>query len=273
MAQICADSLDMPIGNIRVFHGDTDYMPRSVGTFGSRGTVMAGNAILLACNSIKDRILDVAAGYLDTETSSLEFRRGAVYRTEQPDEEAALGLADVIRLAESGEDPAGLDVTEYFRMGERTYSYGAHGAHVAVDPETGKLEVLRYVVVEDVGRCVNPLTMHGQSIGGAAQGIGGTILEELVYDDDGQLLTGTFMDYLLPTSRDIPNIESVILEEAPSPLNPLGVKGAGEGSILATGATLANAVSNALKPFQVNVTQLPLSPSHIRDLIRNTPTP
>ena len=247
-------------------------MPRSVGTFGSRGTVMAGNAILLACNSLKDRILDVAGGYLDTETSNLEYHRGAVYRTGQPEEEPALGLADVIRLAESGEDAAGLDVTEYFRMGDRTYSYGAHGAHVAVDPETGKLDILRYVVVEDVGRCVNPLSMHGQSIGGAAQGIGGTILEELVYDEDGQLLTGTFMDYLLPTSRDIPNIESVILEEAPSPLNPLGVKGAGEGSILATGATLANAVSNALQSFQVNVTQLPLSPSRIRDLIRNATT-
>ncbi len=273
MAQICADSLDMPIESIHVFHGDTDYMPRSVGTFGSRGTVMAGNAIFLACNSLKDRILDVAAGYLDTETSNLEYRRGAVYRTGQPGEEAALDLADVIRLAESGQGAAGLDVTEYFRMGERTYSYGAHGAHVAVDPETGKLEVLRYIVVEDVGRCVNPLTMHGQSIGGAAQGIGGTILEELVYDDDGQLLTGTFMDYLLPTSRDIPNIKSVILEEAPSPLNPLGVKGAGEGSILATGATLANAVSHALETFQVNVTQLPLSPNRIRDLIRNNQAP
>ncbi len=275
MAQICADALELPMESIHVFHGDTDYMPRSVGTFGSRGTVMAGNAIVLACNSLKERILDVAAGYLDAETSDLEFRRGAVYRTGQPEEGPGLTLAEVVRLAESGQADNGtdrLDVTEYFRMGDRTYSYGAHGAHVAVDPETGKIEVLRYVVVEDVGRCVNPLAMHGQSIGGAAQGIGGTILEELVYDEDGQLLTGTFMDYLLPTSRDIPHIESIILEEAPSPLNPLGVKGAGEGSILATGAALANAVSNALKPFNINITQLPLSPSRIRDLIRNSPT-
>ena len=276
MAQICADNLDLSIESIQVFHGDTDYLPRSIGTFGSRGTVMAGNAILLACNSLKDRILDVAAGYLDTESSSLEFRSGAVYRLGQTGEEPALALAEVVRLAQSGQSEdgtAGLDVTEYFRMGDRTYSYGAHGAHVAVDPETGKLDILKYVVVEDVGRCINPLTMHGQSIGGAAQGIGGTILEELVYDEDGQLLTGTLMDYLLPTSRDIPNIESVILEEAPSPLNPLGVKGAGEGSILATGAALSNAVSHALRSFQVNVTQLPLSPNRIRDLIRNTPPP
>ena len=119
--------------------------------------------------------------------------------------------------------------------------------------------------MEDVGRCINPLTMHGQSVGGIAQGIGGTVLEELVYDEDGQLLSGTLMDYLLPTSRDIPNIECIILEEAPSPLNPLGVKGAGEGAIMATGAALANAVANALG---VDVTELPLSPNRIRELIR-----
>ena len=116
-------------------------------------------------------------------------------------------------------------------------------------------------MVEDVGRCINPLTMHGQAVGGAAQGIGGTIPEELVYSEDGQLLAGTLMDYLLPTSTDIPHIESVILEEAPSPLNPLGVKGAGEGAILATGATLANAVANALG---FPLTDLPLSPDRVR---------
>jgi len=114
------------------------------------------------------------------------------------------------------------------------------------------------------------LLTHGQSVGGAAQGIGGTILEELVYDSGGQLLAGTFMDYLLPTSRDIPPIDSIILEEAPSPLNPLGAKGAGEGAILATGATLANAVSDALADFGVNVTELPLSPDNIKRWIRES---
>ena len=157
-----------------------------------------------------------------------------------------------------------LDATEYFRIEEWTYSYGSHAAHVAVDAETGKMEVLRYVVVEDVGRCINPLTMHGQSVGGAAQGIGGAMLEELVYDAGGQLLSGSLMDYLLPTSQDIPNIETVITEEAPSPLNPLGVKGAGEGAILATGAALGNAVANALSSFGVQVNTMPLSPDNIR---------
>ena len=128
------------------------------------------------------------------------------------------------------------------------------------EPETGKLEILRYTAVEDVGRCINPLPMHGQSVEGIAQGMGGTILEELVYDEDGQLLTGTLMECLLPTSRDGPHIESIILEEAPSPLNPLGVKGAGEGAILATGAALANADANALTSLEVEVTELPFQP-------------
>ena len=268
MAQICADSLGMPMDAIQILHGSTDYLPRSVGTFGSRGTVMAGNAIVLACRSLRDRILDIGAGYLDTEPANLEFRDGGVYRKGVEGEGVALSLAEVVRLAQTEDgdgETVGLEVTEYFRMEDRTYSYGTHAAHVSVDPETGKLEILRYLAVEDVGRCINPLTMHGQSVGGIAQGIGGTVLEELVYDEDGQLLSGTLMDYLLPTSRDIPNIECIILEEAPSPLNPLGVKGAGEGAIMATGAALANAVANALG---VDVTELPLSPNRIRELIR-----
>jgi carbon-monoxide dehydrogenase large subunit len=265
MAQICADSLGVPIESITVFHGSTDYLPESVGTFGSRATVMAGNAIHLAGQTLRGKILDVAAGYLDTDAANLELRGGRVYRTDAKDGAPLLDLEDVVRLAETGsrfdvKEP-GLEATEYFRIEDWTYSYGTHVAHVTVDAETGKLDILRYVVVEDVGRCVNPLTMHGQSVGGAAQGIGGTILEELVYGEDGQLLAGSLMDYLLPTSRDIPNIESVILEESPSPLNPLGVKGAGEGAILATGAALANAVASALG---VQMTELPLSPNNIR---------
>ena len=263
MAQICADSLGVPMEIIQVFHGRTDYLPRSIGTFGSRGTVMAGNAIYLACQTLRARILDIAAGYLDTESANLELLSGNVLRVDG--DGPSLGLAEIARLAKTGagyDDSEGLEATEYFNVEDWTYSYGTHAAHVAVDPETGKIDILRYVMVEDVGRCINPLTMHGQAVGGAAQGIGGTILEELVYSEDGQLLAGTLMDYLLPTSTDIPQIESVILEEAPSPLNPLGVKGAGEGAILATGATLANAVANALG---VPVKDLPLSPNRVRE--------
>ena len=268
MAQICADSLSVPIEDINIFHGNTDYLPASIGTFGSRASVMAGSAIHLSCQTLRARILALAASYLDTDPEALDLRRGVVAFRDDAGEQSTLTLQQVAALAESQrrfDDPeTALDATEYFRIEEWTYSYGSHAAHVAVDAETGKMEVLRYVVVEDVGRCINPLTMHGQSVGGAAQGIGGAMLEELVYDAGGQLLSGSLMDYLLPTSQDIPNIETVITEDAPSPLNPLGVKGAGEGAILATGAALGNAVANALAPFGVQVNTMPLSPDNIR---------
>ena len=286
LAQICADSLSVPFEDVRIFHGSTDYIPASIGTFGSRASVMAGSAIHLSCQTLRARILSLAASYLDTAPEALDLRHSVVTLRDDPGSGRELTLRHVAELAEtqrrfdsprlhSNPPPEGegvmaagegnsLDVTEYFRIEEWTYSYGSHAAHVAVDPETGKLEVLRYVVVEDVGRCINPLTMHGQSVGGAAQGIGGTLLEELVYDGSGQLLSGTLMDYLLPTSTDIPNIETVITEDAPSPLNPLGVKGAGEGAILATGAALGNAVAHALAPLGIRVNSLPLSPVNIR---------
>src|SRR5919109_999855 len=251
MAQICADSLGVPIESITVFHGSTDLMPFGVGTFASRGTVMAGNAIHLACQKLRDKILVIASRYLGIDATHLEFRDGQISRR---------GSAEVPR--------PGLEATAYFKSDQLTYSYGTHAAHVAVDPETGKIEVLRYVVVEDVGRCINPLLVHGQAVGGAVQGIGATLLEELVYGENGQLLSGTFMDYLLPTSTDAPPIDSVILEAAPSPLNPLGVKGAGEGGIVATGAALANAVAHALAPLGIQVQELPLSPNRIRAWIR-----
>lgn len=283
LAQICADSLNVPIEDVTIFHGSTDYIPASIGTFGSRASVMAGSAIHLSCQTLRARILSLAASYLDTAPEALDLRHGVVAFRDASAGRSTLTLEQVAALAESqrrfdsprnsplpegdgnwegGGNP--LDATEYFRIEEWTYSYGSHAAHVAVDAETGKMEVLRYVVVEDVGRCINPLTMHGQSVGGAAQGIGGAMLEELVYDAGGQLLSGSLMDYLLPTSRDIPNIETVITEDAPSPLNPLGVKGAGEGAILATGAALGNAVANALSSFGAQVNTMPLSPDNIR---------
>ena len=270
MAQICADGLSVPIESIEVYHGNTDYMPRGVGTFASRVTVMTGNAIHLACQELRGKVLDIAASYLDTEATGLELENGKVYRKGAHEDGPLLGLDDIVSLAaptspDSTEGP-GLDATAYFESDLMTFGYGSHIAHVAVDPETGKLDILRYVMVDDIGRCINPLLAHGQLVGAAAQGIGGTILEEMVYDDNGQLLSGTLMDYLLPTSRDVPNIESIILEEAPSPLNPLGVKGAGESGIVATGAALANAVANALG---VEIRTLPLSPNKIKEWIDN----
>ncbi|MBI3328637.1 MAG: molybdopterin-dependent oxidoreductase, partial [Nitrospinae bacterium] len=277
MAQICADSLGVPFESISVLHGSTDLMPSGGGTFASRGTVMAGNAVHLACQDLQGKILVIAGRHLGLQPTDLALRSGRIYRKEAEAAGPLLGLDDIVRLVEQTQhdtaEAAGLEATAYFRSVQLTYTYGTHAAHVAVDPETGKLEILRYVVVEDVGRCINPLLVHGQAVGGAAQGIGATILEELVYDDNGQLLAGSFMDYLLPTSHDVPPIDSIVLEDAPSPLNPLGVKGAGEGGIVATGAALANAVAHALAPLGVQVRELPLSPNKIREWIRGTFNP
>ena len=274
MAQICSDYLGVPMESISVRHGSTDLMPYGVGTFGSRGTVMAGSAVLLASQKLRDKILSIASRYLDVNADRLSFHDGALYR--QGETAPRLSLDELVNLAKPDSpynpgDP-GLEATDYFKCTDLTYAYGVHATHIAVDPETGKIDILRYVVVEDVGQVINPLIVSGQAIGSAVQGIGGTILEELVYDENGQFISGSLMDYALPTSRDVPTIEDITLDTGPSSLNPLGAKGAGEGGIVATGAALANAVSHALAPQGVQVQELPLSPNQIRTWLRSEAT-
>jgi CO/xanthine dehydrogenase Mo-binding subunit len=166
----------------------------------------------------------------------------------------------------------GLDETEYLDVPSATWAHAAHAAVVAVDPGTGGVEILRYVVVHDCGTILNPLILDGQIHGGVAAGIGGAMLEQLVYDDDGQLITTNFMDYLLPTLEDIPTIE-VVHTETPSPLNPLGVKGAGEGGTVAPPAVLAAAVEDALAPFGARITRTPLSPRTVLAALRDAAAP
>ena len=270
MAQICADGLGVPIEWITVFHGSTDLMPWGGGTYSSRGTVMAGSAVHLTAEALKGRLLQVASQRLETDPAGLEFHGGKVHAagTDQP----LLGLGELLEMTRPGKvaggEAPGLEATEYFHTDKLTYTYGGHLVHLTVDPETGMVEILRYLVLEDVGRAVNPLLVHGQALGAAAQGIGGTMLEELVYNEDGQLLTTTLLDYPLPSSMEIPPVESIITEYSPSPLNPLGVKGAGEGGIVACGAALANAVSHALSSFGIQIKDLPLTPDRLRRLIR-----
>ena len=270
LAQICADALGVPMESIRVLHGSTDLMPTGGGTYASRATVMGGNAVHLTSQNLKRKVLSIAGAHLGIAETNLEMQDGRIYRkgaTEQP----LLDLSDLVELAQEGDrgtGEPGIEETAYFECDDYVYPYGTHVAHVAVDPETGKVDIIRYVAAVDVGRCINPLLVKGQTVGAIAQGIGGTILENLAYDENGQLLATTFMDYLLPTSTDIPPIDSIILEEAPSPRNPLGVKGAGEVGIVATGAVLANAVSNALNSLGVEVRELPLSPNRVRELVR-----
>ena len=165
-------------------------------------------------------------------------------------------------------DLAGLTAEGAFLNKKHTYSFGAHAAHVTVDPKLGQVQIVDYVVVQDVGRAINPLTLHGQIIGSLVQGLGGAMLEHLQYDEQGQFLTGSLADYLLPTATDFPNLRSFVTDNHPSPINPLGAKGAGEGGIVAAGGVMANAVANALSSFGVEPRRLPLTPSYIWELVQ-----
>ncbi len=273
MAQICADGLGVPMEYVSVYHGNTDQMPFGGGTYASRGTTLAGNAVFGAAQRLQEKILRIGAGYLDVDPGELEFSTGRIYRKGALESGPLLDLGQALELANPvsryNQGEMGLESTYYFQSARECYPCGAHAVHLAVDPDTGKIEILKYVIAEDVGRVINPLLLQGQVVGAAAQGVGATILEELVYDSDGQPLAGTFLDYLLPTSMDVPNFETAVLDLAPSPLNPLGVKGAGEIGIVATGAALANAVSQALSPLGVQVRDLPLSPDRLVKLIRD----
>ena len=273
-AQICADGLGVPLESITVYHGSTDLTSFGGGTYASRGTTLAGNAVYGAAQRLRERVLAVAAGFLDVDPSELTLTGGLVHRADDTGglwhhSDAARGAA-VGCAGQPGTTWARrvLEASHYFQSPQELYPCGAHAVHVAVDAETGEIDILRYVIAEDVGHVINPLLLQGQITGAAAQGVGATILEELVYDDQGQMLAGTFMDYLLPTATDIPDFETKVLDLDPSPLNPLGVKGGGEIGIVATGAALSNAVSSALAPLGVQVRDLPLSPDRIRRMVR-----
>ena len=252
--QIAADALDLPMDGIAgVFHGSTDYLSEGFGSYSSRSVVMGGSAVVDAAGKLKEGIRTAAAKRFGCAESDVLLDHGAV----RGPGGKSMGLGEL----------AGLSVDGTFASNKRTYSYGAHAAHVAVDPKTGQVDVLDYVAVEDVGRIINPKTLHGQCVGAVVQGLGGALLEHLVYDEDGQLLTGSLMDYLMPTASDFPSIRAVALEETPAPHNPLGAKGAGEGGIIPVGGVIANAVADALKSFGVQPRELPLSPPRVWEMM------
>jgi len=259
-AQIAADALDLPMDAIAgVFHGSTDHVSEGFGSYSSRSVVMGGSAIVDAAGKFKDAIRGAAARRFGCAAGEITVGHGTV----------AGPAGKSMGLRELAADGISADGT--FASNKRTYSYGAHAADVAVDPKTGRVELLDYVAVEDVGRIINPLTLHGQAVGAIVQGLGGAFLEHFVYDQDGQLLTGSFADYLLPTASDFPRIRAVALEERPSPTNPLGAKGAGEGGIIPVGGVIANAVAAALGPPRVEPRDLPPSPPRVWELIRAAP--
>jgi carbon-monoxide dehydrogenase large subunit len=254
-AQIAADALEIPIERIRhVHHGSTAYVSDGYGAYHSRSTVMGGSAVLDAANNFMAALREAAAKRLGCAASAVRLDAD---RVTGPGEKSLL-------LKEF----AGLTAEGAFLNKKHTYSCGAHVAHITVDPKLGRIEIVDYVVVQDVGRAVNPLTLRGQVIGSLVQGLGGAVLEDLKYDQHGQFLTGSLADYLLPTASDFPNLRCVVLDDYPSPINPLGVKGAGEGGIIAAGGCMANAVANALQSLGVAPRALPLSPAYIWELVQ-----
>ena len=235
------------------FHGSTDHVAEGYGSYSSRSVVMGGNAIVMAAAKLREAICAAAAARLGCAAAEIAI-------------DAGMALAPDGRSLPLGAF-AGISAEATYGSNKRTYSYGAHAAHVAVDPKTGQVELIDYVAVEDVGRIINPLTLHGQAVGAIVQGLGGAFLEHFIYDQDGQLLTGSFADYLLPTASDFPTIRAVALEEKPSPNNPLGAKGAGEGGIIPVGGVVANAVAAALGSLGAQPRELPLSPPRVWELI------
>ncbi len=253
-AQIAADALEVPIERVKqVFHGSTAYVSDGYGAYHSRSTVMGGSAVLDAANNFMATLRQAAGKRLGCAESNVTL-----------DIDKVSGGGRSLPLKEF----AGLTAEGQFLNKKHTYSYGAHVAHITVDARLGRIEIVDYVVVQDVGRAVNPLTVKGQVLGSLVQGLGGAVLEDLKYDENGQFLTGSLADYLLPTATDFPNLRCVVLDDYPSPINPLGAKGAGEGGIIAAGGCMANAVANALSSFGAEPRELPLSPGYIWKLVQ-----
>lgn len=256
LTQIAADALELPMEDIQIRHGSTIYLKEGFGSFHSRSTALGGSAVLTTAATLKEKVREKVAARFRCATSEVEVGPGltATCRGER------LTAADLGKM--------GVEAEGQFSSHNHTYAYGSAAAHVTVDPGTGKVELVDYYGVEDIGRIINPLTAGGQAIGGIMQGLGGVFLEELAYDENGQFLAGTFADYLMPTATDFPSIRAIETEHAPTPHNPLGAKGCGEGGIVPVGGVVANAVAAALAPLGVQPNALPLTPAKVWEMIQ-----
>jgi carbon-monoxide dehydrogenase large subunit len=289
-AQIAAEALGCAPADVTVVTGDTGRFNWGAGTFASRALVTSGNAVAVAARKVRDKALRLAADLLEAAPGDLELADGAVHVRGVPGRRLTLGalatVANPIRYAYGKEaaeaalrlvkprqgavlaadEEPGLEARGYYAPPQATFASGCHAAIVEVDVETGDVTFEKYVVQHDCGTVVNPTIVEGQVHGGVAQGIGGALYEKLAYDEGGQLLAGSFMDFLMPTAAEVPDIAVVHLE-TPSPLNPLGVKGVGEAGAIPVPALVAEAVDDALAPFGVRVREMPLSPTRILELI------
>ncbi|MGD9796646.1 MAG: xanthine dehydrogenase family protein molybdopterin-binding subunit [Acidimicrobiia bacterium] len=268
LAQIAADEFGVPFDAVRVVVGDTDRVPAGF-TGGSRSATMAGGAALTVARALRGRVLDLASHLLEASAADLEIVDRAVAVRGVP--ASAMSLADIAAAAsEPGRFPdgvdTGLDVAIVYDGGKGGWSGGTHCAQVEVDVATGLVRIDRYVVVEDCGVLINPAIVEGQVRGGVAQGIGAVLLEHSAYDDNGQFLAGSFMDYLLPTATEIPRIEIEHLETVPLDAD-VNFRGVGEGGMIVTPPTVGNAISDALAPFGVRVLEQHLPPQRLLELI------
>ena len=269
-AQIAADTLGVPFDAVDVIGGDTATIGFGVGTIASRSTVTAGNAVYQAATKLKDRVLALAEPMLEASVADLEMVEGKVRVRGVPGLDVSVGdvakaaAGAVLRKGAPGDGL--LAETAYFIPPTVTYASAAHCAVVEVDPTTGLVTILRYLVVHDCGRVVNPLLANGQVVGGVVQGIGGALYEHLLYDESGQPLSGSFMDYAMPLAAYVPSVELDHIE-SPSTRNPLGVKGLGEGGAIGPPAAIANAVEDALRGLKVVVRRGPLSAARVHALI------
>jgi aerobic carbon-monoxide dehydrogenase large subunit len=271
LAQIVADALGVDVGDIDVVTGDTDQFYWGVGTFASRGAVVAGNAVNAAAEIVRQKIIRVACEHFECAEEDLVLDSGQVSIAGVPGRAIRLGelarLADPLRGAVRPGTEPGLEATSYFGPAGAATASGVHAMIVEVDPMTMMIEIKKYVVVHDCGTIINPMILAGQIHGGVAQGIGNAFFERLVFDPEGQILNASFADYLIPTALDVPSME-LAHTVTPSPLNPLGVKGAGEAGAIPVGALFAQALEDALDLGRrgVELNEIPLSPCRLWEL-------
>jgi len=270
IAQVCAETLGVDYRRVRVVHGRTDRIEYGIGAHATRATVMTANATAVAADKVRAKALDMAAQLLQTETSKLTIRDGSVIPLDGSDS-AGIPLGDLAHhlrplSATRGERDPGLVAEGWFTTDHMTYPYGVQIALVKIDSGTGGVHIEKMLIAFDIGRAINPMLVRGQLVGGFVQGLGGALFEEFQYDEHGQPLSVTFADYLMPTAHDVPEVDVLIAEDAPSTTNPLGIKGAGEGGIAPVGAVIASAVDDALGGKGL-ITQIPITPQVLKAII------
>ena len=272
LAQICAEQFGVPPDHVTVMAGDTAVIPYGQGGFASRQTITAGSAVHLAAVAVREKALKVAAHLLEAGADDLEMRDGRVEIAGVPGSgmtlrEVAEAVSGVPGYSMPGKFEPGLESMQNFIPSALTYGVGCHAVEVEVDIETCGVRILRYVVVNDSGRVINPMIVDGQLVGGVAHAIGNALYEWMGYDDQAQPMTTTFADYLLPSATEVPKIE-VTFAEYPSPLNPLGVKGVGESGCVPAAGAIVSAIENALAPFGVRISEYPVTPARLFALLQ-----